>query len=143
MAHECRRSRRGRGRPCRIGAGRHRRLIFRLAPAIGLLKSPWPVDRIWRANRPETGQEETIDLGEGGVRLEIGRHDGAVVLRHLDAASFVFRDAIARGATLAAATRAVLTVDGRFDLEAALAALFAESAVVASSVAPEAAHASL
>jgi hypothetical protein len=119
------------------------RLVFRLAPALGLLASPWPVDRIWRANRPAAGQEETIDLGEGGVRLEIGRHHGAVVLRQLDAATFAFRDAIARGATLAAATRAALSVDGRFDLEAALAALFAAGAVVASSVAPETAHASL
>jgi hypothetical protein len=120
-----------------IAADEAPRLVFRLAPALGLLASPWPIDRIWRANRPESGHEETIDLTQGGVHLEIGRHGGAVILRHLDPASFAFRDAIARGATLATATRATLALEERFDLEGALAALFAEGAIVAASVATE------
>jgi Putative DNA-binding domain len=119
-----------------ISADEALRLVFRLAPALGLIASPWPIDRIWRANRRDSELDEMIDLASGGVHLEVGRQGGEVVLRHLDAASFAFREAIARGATLGTATIAALSADRSFDLEAALAALFAESAIVASDIAP-------
>lgn len=106
------------------------RLRLRLHPALGYLASPWPVDRIWRANRA-TGADETIDLAEGGVRLEIARQDGVVVMRPLDAASFAFRSALAQGETLEPAALAALVADPGFDLAAALALLFQDGAVAA------------
>jgi hypothetical protein len=114
------------------------RLVLHLAPAIGLIASPWPVDRIWRANRPGMESDEVIDLAAGGVHLEIARRDGAVVLRGLDPASFAFRAAIARGATLGTAAAAAVSADAGFDLGAAFAALFAEGALAAWSVPPPA-----
>jgi hypothetical protein len=113
------------------------RLVFGLAPALGLIASPWPIDRIWRVNRRNGEQQETIDLAAGGVRLEVGRQGGEVLLRHLDAASFAFREAIIGGATLGAATITALSADERFDLGAALAVLFAEGAVVSAGIAPK------
>ncbi|HKW52962.1 MAG TPA: DNA-binding domain-containing protein, partial [Stellaceae bacterium] len=66
------------------------RLVFRLAPSLAFLASPWPVDRIWRLNRPGA-DGDAIDLDEGGVRLEIDRRGSDVVLRALDAAPFALR----------------------------------------------------
>lgn len=114
-----------------------RRLVFRFDPALSLLASPWPVDRIWRINRPGAGNEETVDLGSGGVHVEIGRDAGDVVLRRLDAASFAFRSSLARGRTLETATAAALTAQPQFDLGAAVASLFVEGAVIAFDLAPE------
>lgn len=113
------------------------RLVFRLAPSLGLLASPWPVDRIWRLNQPGVDSDEVIDVGAGGVHLEVARQGGGVVLRALAAASFAFRQAIAGGARLATAAATALAADAQFDLAAAIAELFREGVVVAFTVCPE------
>ena len=48
------------------------RLVFQFHPACAYLASAWPVDRIWRANQPKS-QDQSVDLGSGGVRLEVSR----------------------------------------------------------------------
>ena len=106
--------------------------LLRLAlhPALGLLASPWPVDRIWRANRRDaTADDAPIDLAAGGVRLEVSRVGTEVVMRPLDPAAFAFRAALSRGGTLEAAATAALGVDAGFDLGAALGELFRDGAV--------------
>ena len=113
------------------------RLLLRLAPSLGFLASPWPIDRIWRLNRPGVDSDEAIDLAAGGTHLEVTRRDGDVVLRSLAAAGFAFRQALAGGASLAAAATAAFAVDEQFDLAAAVAALFRDGAVVAFTLAPE------
>ena len=114
------------------------RLIFRLAPSLGFLASPWPVDRIWRLNQPGVDSDEAIDLAASGVHLEVSRQSGDVVLRPVAAAGFAFRRAIAGGASLVSAATAALAADGEFDLGAAIAELFRDGAVVAFTLAPEA-----
>lgn len=99
-------------------------LRLRLHPALGLLQSPWPVDRIWAANRPGAESDQTIDLGAGAVHLEVARAGGTVLLRRLDAASFAFRAALREGETLEAAATSALALDAGFDLAAELAVLF-------------------
>lgn len=113
------------------------RLVFRLAPSLGFLASPWPVERIWRLNRPGVDSDEPIDLAAGGVHLEVTRYGGDVVLRSLAAANFTFRQTIAGGAPLAIAAATALAADAKFDLAAALAALFRDGAVVAVALAAE------
>src|SRR5437867_400753 len=49
-----------------------------------LLESPWPIDRIWRANQPDADPAMTVDLDAGGARLEVRRQDDDVVFRVLD-----------------------------------------------------------
>jgi len=109
-------------------------LKLRLHPSLGLLESPWPIDRIWEANRPETGSAETIDLAEGGVRLEAARRAGTVVLRRLDAPAFAFRRGLLEGSALETAALAALERDPGFDLASELAALFLEELVTGISI---------
>ncbi len=109
------------------------RLGLWLHPALGYLASPFPVDRIWRANRPE-GDAAAVDLDAGGVRLELGRRGGEVVMRPLGQASFAFRQALAQGAALEAAAARALIVEPAFDLARALGDLFRDGAVVAAEV---------
>ena len=105
-------------------------LALHLHPAFGLMDSPFPIDRIWRANRGENPIDEAIDLAAGGVHLQVDRRAADVMLTALDAASFAFRLALLSGGTLEAAANAALGIDAAFDLTQALAALFTEGAIV-------------
>jgi hypothetical protein len=111
------------------------RLSLALHPALGFLASPFPVARIWRANRAE-GEGEAIDLEAGGVQLEIGCSGGAVVMRPLDPGPFAFRQALAHGAALEAAAVCALAVAPDVDLAGALGDLFRDGAVVAIALLP-------
>lgn len=106
-------------------------LAFRFDPSIGLLASPWPVDRIWRANRPGAEAGSEIDLDSGGVCLEVRRIADDVTMRSLDPATFAFRAALARGERLEGAAEAALTLRPDFDLAAAFRDLFQEGVVSA------------
>lgn len=96
---------------------------FILDASLALLASPWPVDRIWRANQPDGGSGVTVDLSAGGVRLEVRRLDDDVVFRGVDAGVFEFRRALAEGRRVAEAADRALAADEAFDLPEALAAL--------------------
>lgn len=111
-------------------------LIFRLHPALGFTASPWPIDRIWQANRRGATGEAPIDLAEGEVRLEVARLGADVLLRPLDPAVFAFRHRLATGATLEGAAEGALAIDADFPLAQALSDLFAEGAVIAVALAP-------
>jgi hypothetical protein len=116
------------------------RIVLRLHPSLGLLESPWPIERIWRANRSGCADEADgggiIDLGSGGVRLEIARAGGDVVFRPLDASAFAFRRALLAGDSLGAAAEAGLTEDAGFDLAGALADLFRQRLVTGFALGP-------
>lgn len=101
------------------------RLAFRFAPSVSYLASPWPVDRIWRANRA-CASDETIDLAAGGARLEIRRRDGDVEFVCLPAAEFAFRAALSAGHGLGAATQAALAEEHAFDLAPSFARLLGD-----------------
>jgi hypothetical protein len=60
------------------------------------------------------------------------------MLRRLDAATIAFRQALADGATLRAATVLSLAADERFELATAVADLFRDGAVVGFTIAAEA-----
>lgn len=106
------------------------RLTFRLLASLRYLASPWPVDRMWRANRAAEEEADTrVDVAAGGAWLEIRRAAGGVEMRHLPSDVFAFRQALSDGATLAAAAEAGLACDPGFDLAAALAGLFRDGLV--------------
>jgi hypothetical protein len=107
------------------------RLLLRLQPTHAYLASRWPIDKIWRANRPGGDTDMRIDLDSGGVLVELRRPDNEVELRLLDAGTFAFRAAFAERAPLAAAAEAALAVDSSFDTAGALARLFADGAIAA------------
>lgn len=104
--------------PARVGE-----LSFDFDPALSLLRSPWPIDRIWRANQAGAGDEPAVDLGAGGVCLEVRRQDDEVVFRELPEAAYALRSALLAGERLEAAAAAAFAVDATFDLAGALHAL--------------------
>jgi hypothetical protein len=107
------------------------RLTFRLDPSASWLASPWPIDRIWRANQPEADPQARVDLGAGGVLLEIRRWDDVATFRQLERAEFAFRSALGAGASLATAADTALRAEPRFDLTAAIRALIEEELLIA------------
>jgi hypothetical protein len=85
-----------------------------LHPACRIVASPWPIDRIWQANRTDDGPEEIIDLNGGGARLLVHRSaDGEVGWRALSPGGLAFVEALTRGCSLgvAAATHAAAADD--------------------------------
>jgi Putative DNA-binding domain len=98
-------------------------------PTCTLLASPWPIDRIWRANQPGVGEPVTVDLRAGGAMLEVRRRGDDAVIRELEPATYAFREALARSHRLAEAVEAALTCDAAFDLPGALRALVEEGLV--------------
>jgi hypothetical protein len=101
------------------------RLTFAVDPSVSYLDSPWPVDRIWRANQVGASSDP-LDLASGGVRLEVRRAGDIATVRALVAGDYALRTALARGNTLDDAAAAALDADSHFDLTAALHALLAE-----------------
>ncbi len=106
------------------------RLVFRFHPACGYLASAWPVDRIWRANQPES-QDESVDLDSGGARLEVSRGDDGVVFRAIGELEFGFRKSLSDGASLGIALEQALGVRPDFTAADALAGVFRAGLVVA------------
>jgi hypothetical protein len=95
-------------------------ISLRLDPSVSYLRSPWPVDRIWRDHRTEAGAGPPVDLGSGGARLEIRRRGDDVAYRPLDAPTWAFRDALAQGRPLGDAAERALALQPEFPLAQAL-----------------------
>jgi hypothetical protein len=97
-----------------------------LHPSVSFLSSPWPVDRIWRANQPDADPDATVSLDAGGVRLEVRRLGEDVVFRSLEAASYALRAALALGDSLESAAEAARGADPDVDLALALRQLLTD-----------------
>jgi hypothetical protein len=104
-------------------------LILCLHPALRLLESRWPIERIWRANQADGDLDLAIDLDAGGVRLQIHRCGDRVVLKSLTECEFAFLRELAKGNSLADAADAALRLDLLFDLTGTLSTLFDEHGV--------------
>ena len=111
-------------------------VTLRLDPSLTFLSSPWPIDRIWRANQPGADGDAVVDLGTGGVCIEVRRLGDDVVWRTLPSPEHAFRAALASARTLETAADAALAIDPDFDLGGGLAALLGEGLVVGFEVAP-------
>ena len=107
------------------------RAALRLDASLALLESPWPVERIWRANQPGSSPDATVDLSKGPARLQIRRVGDDVGLQSLELGRFVFRRALTNGRPLEAAAEAALAADPTFDLTLELRELFGEGIPVA------------
>lgn len=107
------------------------RLVFTPRPSVAWIESRWPIDAIWRANIGVASDDNVINLNAGGVRLEIVRVDGDVLMRPLFYLEFAFRQALANGETLEKAAQAALQADPMFDLVLALRALVADGVTAA------------
>ncbi len=96
-------------------------LRFTLHPAAALLRSAYPILRIWQVNQPDFTGDTSVDLGEGGDALLFTREDFVVKIERIAAAHYALLDALHGGAPLSQAVDAAVAADGQFDLQAALA----------------------
>jgi hypothetical protein len=104
-------------------------VMLALHPSVTLLRSPWPLDAIWRANQPGAA-EDTVDLACGGVLLQVWRWGDDAAFRRLTAGGFAFRDALRRGGQLADAAQAALAADASLDLAALIREVLDEEVLV-------------
>lgn len=104
----------------RVPPEQHPRLCFALHPAVRLLRSSFPVHRIWVAN--QIGHEaETVDLRSSSeARLLIARRASEVVVEPLAPAGFAFLQALASGSALEMACGEALDIDPAFEMGAFL-----------------------
>lgn len=120
----------GVGRLAAVPPEQLHRVRFALHPACRLFASQFPVHRIWEANQPGTGSDETIDLGAGAVQLLVRRRDYAVEVEPLAAAEFALLRGFAAGRPLGDALCLAQEQAVDFDLEAALRRRIADAVVV-------------
>ena len=114
------------------------RLVLRLDPSASWLESPWPIDRIWRANQPASNAETSVDLAGGAAWLEIRRRDDVVTMRGLGPSDHAFRSALGRGDTLESLAAMMMAQDAGFDFEAALRSLLDETLITGFALSPPA-----
>jgi hypothetical protein len=95
------------------------RLRFELSPAVRLMSSPYPIFRIWAANRAG-GEPEVIDLAAGGEDVLVCREGEGVMLYRLPAAEFQCLAALSVARPLGQALELATGVDPDFDLPGAL-----------------------
>lgn len=124
-----------------VPADRIGSVTLALHPSVSFLSSPWPADRIWRANQPDADPDATVSLDAGGARLEVRRFGEDVVLRSLDAASYALRAALARGASLEHAAAAARRADPDVNFALTLQQLLADGIVTSIGVPSPSTHA--
>lgn len=105
-------------------------LFIGLAPSCRLIKSAWPVDRIWQMHQQGDDAITTVDLAAGGVHLFIHRQDGEVGWLSLDAAAFAFIGSLLADGRLGKAHTLARAITPSFDAAALLASLFDGAVVV-------------
>jgi len=100
-----------------------------LHPSLSLLASPFPVDRIWRANQPDADGRVRLDVG--GVRLEVRRVGEDAVFRTLAAGDYALRAGLARGAPLQQALEAAHEADPGAEIAPMIQRLLSDDLVTA------------
>ena len=103
-----------------LPAEEHGALCFVLHPTARLVKSAFPVLRIWEVNQPTFTGEIEVDWDAPADTLLIHRdvsNGVSVLIERISKAGYVFLHALQRRATLEAATTAALSIDATFDLQ--------------------------
>jgi hypothetical protein len=103
-------------------------LRLQLQPGVQYLDLAWPVDRLISVFLTET-EPEQFELEPEDVWLEVRGVRGALHMTRLSPPQFVFRSALARGASLGDAVLLAVTWDTSFDVGAAFTSLLAEQLV--------------
>jgi hypothetical protein len=107
-------------RLARVPAEQVSALRFHLAPSSRLLRSRFPVHRIWQISQPDSVGDERVDFDAGAVQLLVRREGYAVTLDPLPAGEFAMLDALRAGYGFGEAFAYALTVDGELDAGAFL-----------------------
>ena len=99
-------------------------VVFALHPSCRLVASPYPIDRIWRANQAAADPALEVSLSEGAARLLVYRDsDDDAVWCRLSVGEFQFLRALSDGLPLGRAWDAAKRADAFFDGSRALSGL--------------------
>jgi len=93
---------------------------FELDPSCRLLRSAFPVLRIWRAHQDGSVHNGGVEFGAGDDFLLVRRERDSVAVERVGPGDFAWLGALAAGADLAQALDAAFAVDATFDLGTAL-----------------------
>lgn len=114
------------------GLAGERLFELKLAFAAGaiLVRSPWPIDRIWHAAQPGA-PAGTVSLEEGPASVLVLRRPDDSAFASLDPAEAAFVAAVAEGGSLGAAAEAAFVVEPAFDPSTTFAKLLSLQAFAA------------
>lgn len=101
-----------------------------LAPGAAIVRSAYPIDRIWAAAQPGASNE-TVDVASGGALLLVLRRPDDAGFVALGQGEAVFLDALQSGRTLEEAAAMALSAEAVFDLSSTFARLMALQAFAA------------
>jgi hypothetical protein len=104
----------------RVPQHRYAELRFALHPACRLLRSPYPVRRIWQVSQPDYQGDQGVALDEGGDYLLLRREVFDPVVEKMAAAEFALLRALDSGENLGAACVAAQSVAPEFDVSGCL-----------------------
>ncbi|MGW8246818.1 MAG: HvfC/BufC N-terminal domain-containing protein [Acidiferrobacterales bacterium] len=109
-------------------------LHFTLHPAVQLLKSDYPVDRIWQVNQEGFKGDDKVSLDEGGVCIAVIRPQLEVLVQAIPCAEWEFLTALDKGSTLDQAVEAAGCIDQAFDLATVLQSRVSDNTLVNASI---------
>lgn len=104
----------------RLSAADLATLAFELNPDCRLLRSPYPVDRLWELHQPGVDWDEAFDIASGGAAMLVRREGYEVVVERLGEGDFAMLAALAQGGRLDVAYEAAVKADAGYDLGAFL-----------------------
>lgn len=106
------------------------RVTLELHPACRLLRSRYPIVRIWEANQPGRDGDEGVDLSLGGGSVLVYRSELRVEMRQLSLGEFVLLRSLGQNRALAEASEWALCAEPELDLAASLATLVSRGVFV-------------
>lgn len=106
------------------------KLRFNLGPACRLLRSPYPIFRIWKVNQVGYTGDQNVDLNDGPEVVLAVRPELDVEVWQLDLAQAALLGSLASGKCLEEAVEASLKHSRDFNLQAALGKYFAAGVLV-------------
>ena len=99
-----------------VAAEDYPRLRFVLNPAARLLRSDYPIRRIWQVNLPDYQGDQRVDLAEGGENLLVMRRNFVMEVEAIATADAAVLRAFQRDEMLGTALDGALAVDADFDV---------------------------
>ena len=95
-------------------------LKFVLNPAARLLRSDYPIRRIWQVNLPDYRGDQRVDLSEGGESLLVMRRNFVMEVEAIGSADAAVLAAFQRDEMFGQALDAAVAIDADFDVESFL-----------------------
>ena len=99
-----------------VAAEDYPRLRFALNPAARLLRSDYPIRRIWQVNLPDYQGDQRVDLAEGGENLLVMRRNFVMEVEAIATADAAALTVFQRNEMLGQALDVALAIDADFDV---------------------------